>query len=112
VFDEEHDVWRVQLDSGDQRSARYLINASGVLTIPKLPDIDGVDSFAGLTMHTARWDHTQDLAGKRVAVVGTGASAVQVIPEFVPIAQRLNVFQRTPSWRFPKATTASRRERN
>ncbi|SBS78466.1 4-hydroxyacetophenone monooxygenase [uncultured Mycobacterium sp.] len=103
VFDDEHDVWRVELDSGGQRSARYLINASGVLTIPKLPDIDGVDAFAGLTMHTARWDHSQNLAGKRVAVIGTGASAVQVIPEVAPIAQRLTVFQRTPIWCFPKA---------
>ncbi|NTY58913.1 NAD(P)-binding domain-containing protein [Mycolicibacterium sphagni] len=103
VFDDEHDIWRLELDSGDQLSARYLVNASGVLTIPKLPDIDGVDSFAGLTMHTARWDHTQDLAGKRVAVIGTGASAVQVIPEIAPIAKRLTVFQRTPIWCFPKA---------
>jgi cyclohexanone monooxygenase len=103
VFDDELDVWRVELDSGDQLSARYLINASGVLTIPKPPDIDGVESFAGLTMHTARWDHSQDLAGKRVAVIGTGASAVQVIPEIAPIAKQLTVFQRTPIWCFPKA---------
>ena len=74
-----------------------------MLTIPKLPDIDGVDSFAGLTMHTARWDHSQDLAGKRVAVIGTGASAVQVIPEIAPIVEQLTVFQRTPIWCFPKA---------
>ncbi|TDO17147.1 cyclohexanone monooxygenase [Mycobacterium sp. BK086] len=103
VFDEEHDVWRAELDSGDVLTARYLINASGVLTIPKAPEIDGVDSFAGLTMHTARWDHEHDLTGKRVAVIGTGASAVQVIPEIAPIVQRLNVFQRTPIWCFPKA---------
>lgn len=103
VLDEQHDIWRVELDSGEVLTARYLINASGVLTIPKLPNIDGVDSFAGLTMHTARWDHDQDLTGKRVAVIGTGASAVQVIPEVAPIAQRLTVFQRTPIWCFPKA---------
>lgn len=103
AFDDAHDVWRVELDSGDQLSARYLINASGVLTVPKSPDIDGVDSFAGLTMHTARWDHNQDLAGKRVAVIGTGASAVQVVPEIAPIVEQLKVFQRTPIWCFPKA---------
>ena len=79
-----------------------MISASGVLTVPKLPDIDGVDSFAGITMHTARWDHSQDLTGKRVAVIGTGASAVQVIPEIAPIAKHLTVFQRTPIWCFPK----------
>ncbi|WP_445170076.1 flavin-containing monooxygenase [Mycolicibacterium sp. Dal123E01] len=103
VFDEQHDLWRLELDSGEALTARYLINASGVLTIPKPPDIDGVNSFAGLTMHTARWDHSQELSGKRIAVIGTGASAVQVIPEVAPIAQRLTVFQRTPIWCFPKA---------
>jgi cyclohexanone monooxygenase len=83
-------------------TARFLVNASGVLVTPKLPDIDGVDSFAGLTMHTARWDHEQDLTGKRVAIIGTGASAVQVIPEIAPIVKHLTVFQRTPIWCFPK----------
>ncbi|OBG27278.1 NAD(P)/FAD-dependent oxidoreductase [Mycobacterium sp. E3198] len=101
-FDDEHDLWRVQTDPGGQLTARFLINASGVLTVPKLPDIDGVDSFAGTTMHTARWDHTVDLTGKRVAIIGTGASAVQVIPEIAPIVSHLTVFQRTPIWCFPK----------
>src|SRR4051794_14481665 len=83
-FDDAQGFWRVDLDTagaGSTVTARYLVNASGVLTVPKLPDIDGVDSFAGVTMHTARWDHDEDLRGKRVAVIGTGASAVQVIPE-------------------------------
>jgi len=101
-FDDEHSLWRVQTDPGGEITARFLISASGVLTVPKLPDIDGVDSFAGVTMHTARWDHHQDLAGKRVAIIGTGASAVQVIPELAPIVERLTVFQRTPIWCFPK----------
>ena len=73
-----------------------------MLTTPQLPDIDGVDCFDGITMHTARWDHGQDLAGKRVAIIGTGASAVQVIPEIAPIVEHLTVFQRTPIWCFPK----------
>ena len=59
--------------------------------------------FGGQTIHTARWDHRQDLTGKRVAIVGTGASAVQVIPEIAPIIKHLNIFQRTPIWCFPKA---------
>ena len=101
-FDDEHDLWRIQLDSGEVLTSRFLVNACGVLITPKLPDIDGVDSFAGLTMHTARWDHRQDLTGKRVAVIGTGASAVQVIPEIAPIVKHLTVFQRTPIWCFPK----------
>jgi cation diffusion facilitator CzcD-associated flavoprotein CzcO len=103
AFDEDADLWRVETDSGDAVTARFLINAGGVLTTPQLPDIDGVDSFAGGTMHTARWDHSQDLAGKRVAIIGTGASAVQVIPEIAPIVEHLSVFQRTPIWCFPKA---------
>ncbi|MCB0947895.1 MAG: NAD(P)/FAD-dependent oxidoreductase, partial [Mycobacterium sp.] len=104
-FDDSHGLWRVRLDSAsgpDSVTARFLVNASGVLTVPKLPDIAGVDSFAGVTIHTARWDHGQDLCGKRVAIIGTGASAVQVIPEIAPIVERLTVFQRTPIWCFPK----------
>ncbi|MBV8788209.1 MAG: NAD(P)/FAD-dependent oxidoreductase [Mycobacterium sp.] len=101
-FDEEHALWRVQTDPGGEVTARFLISACGVLTVPNLPDIDGVDAFAGITMHTARWDHSQDLTGKRVAVIGTGASAVQVIPEIAPIVSQLTVFQRTPIWCFPK----------
>ena len=101
-FDDERALWRVQTDPGGEITARFVVNASGVLTVPKLPDIDGVDSFGGITMHTARWDHHQDLTGKRVAVIGTGASAVQLIPEIAPIVKELTVFQRTPIWCFPK----------
>ena len=102
AFDDDAALWRVELDSGETVTARFLINASGALTIPKPPDIDGVESFAGVTMHTARWDHSQDLAGKRVAIIGTGASAVQVIPEIASTVENLTVFQRTPIWCFPK----------
>ena len=101
-FDETQDLWRIRTDPGAVVTARFLVNASGVLITPKLPDIDGVDSFAGVTMHTARWDHAEDLTGKRVAIIGTGASAVQVIPEIAPIVKHLTVFQRTPIWCFPK----------
>lgn len=102
-FDETQNLWHIRTDPGGVVTARFLVNASGVLITPNLPDIDGVDSFAGVTMHTARWDHDQDLTGKRVAIIGTGASAVQVIPEIAPIVERLTVFQRTPIWCFPKA---------
>ncbi|CAM3328455.1 monooxygenase [Mycobacterium intermedium] len=101
-FDDAHNIWRVQTEPGGEVTARFLISASGVLTVPNLPDIDGVDSFDGITMHTARWDHSQDLTGKRVAIIGTGASAVQVIPEIAPKVAQLTVFQRTPIWCFPK----------
>ena len=101
-FDDERALWRVQIDPGGEVTARFVVNASGVLTVPKPPDIDGVDAFDGVTIHTARWDHHQDLTGKRVAVIGTGASAVQLIPEIAPIVKELTVFQRTPIWCFPK----------
>ncbi|MGU3653262.1 flavin-containing monooxygenase [Mycolicibacterium sp. A43C] len=100
-FDTENNLWIVQTDGGSI-AARHLINAAGVLNVPKMPDIAGVDTFAGTTMHTARWDHGVDLTSKRVAVIGTGASAVQLIPEIAPIVERLTVFQRTPIWCFPK----------
>lgn len=102
VWNEDHRVWQLALRGGEQVMARHLINASGVLTTPKLPDIAGVGDFAGVTMHTARWDHSVDLAGRRVAVIGTGASAVQLIPEIAERVAHLTVFQRTPIWCFPK----------
>lgn len=104
-FDDLAGLWRLAVESGGVEStvtARFVINAGGALTVPNLPDIPGVDSFAGTTIHTARWDHDVDLTGKRVAIIGTGASAVQVIPEIAPIVARLTVFQRTPIWCFPK----------
>jgi len=101
-WDEANDCWRLRVAGGPEITARYLVNGSGPLNLPRLPDIVGVDSFAGTTMHTARWDHAAKLEGKRIAVIGTGASAVQVIPEIAPIASHLTVFQRTPIWCFPK----------
>ncbi|MDZ7911930.1 MAG: NAD(P)/FAD-dependent oxidoreductase [Rhodococcus sp. (in: high G+C Gram-positive bacteria)] len=101
-WDEQATLWRLQLADGGSVSARFLLNASGVLTTPKLPDIAGIDQFTGTLIHTARWDHSAELAGKRVAVIGTGASAVQLIPELAPITEHLTVFQRTPIWCFPK----------
>jgi cation diffusion facilitator CzcD-associated flavoprotein CzcO len=101
-FDERLDLWRVTTTAGETLTARFLINATGVLTEPKLPEIAGVDRFAGEIVHTARWDHSRTLAGKRVGIIGTGASAVQVIPEIAPEVERLTVFQRTPIWCLPK----------
>lgn len=103
TWDPEHHLWRLDLAGGETLTARFLLNACGVLTTPNLPDIDGIGDFAGQTLHTARWDHDVDLTGKRVAVIGTGASAVQVIPEIAPEVAELTVFQRTPIWCFPKA---------
>lgn len=102
AFDEQAAVWRVDLDSGEQITARFLINGCGVMTTPKMPTIDGLETFSGPRMHTARWDHSVDLKGKRVGVIGTGASAVQVIAAIAPDVEKLTVFQRTPIWCFPK----------
>jgi cation diffusion facilitator CzcD-associated flavoprotein CzcO len=101
-FDTGIHAWRVSTGSGEELVVRHIVDASGVLTVPKKPDIPGVDSFAGETIHTARWDQDAELAGKRVAVIGTGASAVQLIPEIAPEVEHLTVFQRTPIWCLPK----------
>ena len=102
AFDEAECVWRVGTDAGETLTVRHLIDGSGVLTVPKEPDIPGVAEFAGEKVHTARWDESIELAGKRVAVIGTGASAVQLIPEVAPHVAHLTVFQRTPIWCLPK----------
>jgi cation diffusion facilitator CzcD-associated flavoprotein CzcO len=101
-FDDEHHLWRLATATGEELTARFVVGATGVFTKPKPPDIPGLDDFAGSVMHTARWDHGQDLRGKRVGVVGTGASAVQVIPSIAPLVEHLAVFQRTPIWCLPK----------
>jgi cation diffusion facilitator CzcD-associated flavoprotein CzcO len=79
-----------------------MVGATGVFTQPKPPDIPGLDSFAGTVMHAARWDHQEDLRGRKVAIVGTGASAVQVIPSIASEVEKLTVLQRTPIWCLPK----------
>jgi len=101
AYDEEGHLWRLDTDRGEV-TARFVIGATGVFSQPKLPDIPGVDEFAGTTAHTARWDHDLELAGKRVGVIGTGASAVQLVPSIAPEVEKLTVFQRTPIWCLPK----------
>lgn len=100
-FDEHHHLWRVHTSKG-LFIARYLLSATGGLTQPKPPNIPGLADFRGKTIHTARWDHDYDLVGKRVAVIGTGASAVQVVPAIAPQVSQLHVFQRTPIWVLPR----------
>ena len=101
-FDGARDTWTTHLDDGSVVTSRYLIAATGLFTRPIVPDIAGLESFAGKTMHTARWDHGYDVSSKRVAVIGTGASAVQVVPEIAPLVAQLTVFQRTPIWIGPR----------
>ncbi|MET9227512.1 NAD(P)/FAD-dependent oxidoreductase [Lentzea sp. NPDC003310] len=94
------DHWEVRAGA-ETIAARYLVTATGFLSMPKTPDIDGIGSFAGEVVHTAAWEPT-DLTGKRVAIIGTGATAVQLIPELARQAAALTVYQRTPIWVSPK----------
>ncbi|MGX1806598.1 flavin-containing monooxygenase [Nocardia sp. NPDC055321] len=101
-FDDTVHLWRLRTGDGEELTARFVVGATGVLTRPKLPDIPGADEFTGTVVHTARWDHTVDLRGKKVGIIGTGASAVQIIPEIAPRVATLTVFQRTPIWCLPR----------
>jgi cation diffusion facilitator CzcD-associated flavoprotein CzcO len=102
AFDEAAHQWEVTLDNGDRFSARFLITAVGPLSAYTLPRIPGTDSFRGQSFHTYRWPHDPvDFAGKRVAVIGTGATGVQVIQTIAPLVGQLTVFQRTPNWCTP-----------
>lgn len=101
-YDDATATWTVQTSTGESITTRYVVNATGVLTKPKAPEIPGLDSFTGETVHTARWDHDLDLRGKRVGVIGTGASAVQLVPAIADEVEQLTVFQRTPIWCLPK----------
>jgi cation diffusion facilitator CzcD-associated flavoprotein CzcO len=96
-WDEASGRWTVRTDRGDAMRARHVILANGILTTPKLARIKGMETFQGDSFHTSRWDYDVDLAGKRVGIIGTGATAVQVIPELAKVAGELHVFQRTPS---------------
>ncbi|MDQ3759753.1 MAG: NAD(P)/FAD-dependent oxidoreductase [Actinomycetota bacterium] len=102
TFDEESHVWHLETEAGEELTTRFVVGATGVFTQPRLPDIAGIGDFEGEMLHTARWDHDISLAGKRVGIIGTGASAVQVIPEIAPQVKHLTVFQRTPIWCLPK----------
>ncbi|RJQ75419.1 NAD(P)/FAD-dependent oxidoreductase [Pseudonocardiaceae bacterium YIM PH 21723] len=102
VFDDTDHLWHIRTTDGTELTARFVVGATGTLTQPKPPEIAGFADYAGTVMHTARWDHSQDLRGKRVAIIGTGASAVQVIPTIAPEVEHLTVFQRTPIRCLPK----------
>ena len=103
-WSDETGTWTLDVSGPDgpgQVDAQALILAVGQLNRPSLPDIEGLDTFAGPWFHSARWDPTLDLAGKRVAVIGTGCSAAQIVPEVAPVAAHLDVYQRTPPWFVP-----------
>lgn len=107
-FDQASGLWQVQGADGSRYVTRALVSACGQLNQPAYPRIPGLESFAGETFHSARWNHQYDLSGKRVAVIGTGASAIQFVPEIVPKVQRLYLFQRSAAYVIPKPDRAYR----
>jgi cation diffusion facilitator CzcD-associated flavoprotein CzcO len=100
-WDDEAQHWEVQTSAGPY-VARVLIAGAGPLHEPNLPDLPGIGDFAGTIFHSARWDHAHDLRGRKVAVIGTGSSAIQFLPEIAPLPERLTLFQRTAPWVLPK----------
>jgi len=101
-WDVDENRWHVTTAAGDEYVARFVVSGIGGLHIPNVPALPGIEEFEGTAFHSARWDHSYDLEGKRVAVVGTGASAIQFIPRIAPAVGKLTVFQRTPPWIMPK----------
>ncbi|AEF39610.1 flavin-containing monooxygenase [Hoyosella subflava] len=100
-WDEEAQFWRLTV-GGQTVTARFVISAIGPFIRPKPPAIDGLTEFTGTVLQSTSWDHSVDLSGKRVAIIGTGASAVQIVPEIAQRVARLDVYQRTPIWVTPK----------
>jgi len=107
-FDAAAGVWRIRTRAGEEIAATVLVSGTGQLNRPFVPAIPGLDDFQGVRFHSARWRHDQDLRGKRVAVIGNGASAVQFIPPVAAVAKRVNVFQRTANWVIPRNDRAYR----
>ena len=101
-YDEVAGEWTVTFEGREPVRARTVIVASGPLANVSFPKIDGIETYEGKKIHSARWDHDYDFTGKKVAVVGTGASGVQIVPELVKVAKSVKVFQRTPGWVIPR----------
>ncbi|QUH04758.1 NAD(P)/FAD-dependent oxidoreductase [Saccharopolyspora erythraea] len=101
-YDETTRTWRVSTKAGTEYVGRALVSGVGALHIPSYPDLPGVEGFEGEVFHSAQWNHDYDLEGKRVAVVGTGASAIQFVPQIAKEVAQLHLFQRTPPWIQPK----------
>jgi len=101
-FEESRNRWRVELAGGEVVDAQFLVTGVGQLHRPATPAIPGLDAFRGAQFHSARWDHGVDLAGKRIAVIGNAASAVQFVPQIAPLAAELTIFQRSANWLMPR----------
>jgi cation diffusion facilitator CzcD-associated flavoprotein CzcO len=102
-FDADEGRWSVTTDAGDTHEFDVLVTACGQLSDPAIPGIQGIDEFAGHAFHSAEWDHDHDLRGRHVAVIGTGASAIQFVPAIAPVAERVTIYQRSAPWILPKS---------
>jgi cation diffusion facilitator CzcD-associated flavoprotein CzcO len=107
-FDEARGCWDLRTAHGAALEADVLVCSAGPLSQPRWPDVPGLESFGGKLVHTARWDHGFDVAGKSIAVIGTAASAVQVVPQIAPRVRQLHVFQRSANWIVPRPDRAYR----
>ena len=105
-FQDEQGVWRAHFKDGEQRDARHIILGNGGLHLPKLPDIPGIETFAGRWMHSASWKKGFNLNGLRVAIVGSAASAIQILPAIAPRVAQATLFQRTPNYILPREDKA------
>jgi cation diffusion facilitator CzcD-associated flavoprotein CzcO len=101
-WDEHAALWRVEVNGSQTLTARVLVSGMGGLSKPAFASVPGLERFRGASFHSAEWDHDVELEGKRVAVIGTGASAIQFVPEIAAEVERLHLFQRTPPWIVPK----------
>jgi cation diffusion facilitator CzcD-associated flavoprotein CzcO len=105
-FDERSGQWRVRTSKGDDVTANVLVSGVGQLNRPHVPDLPGLADFEGVSFHSARWNHAHDLTGKKVAVIGNGASAIQFIPPVAKKAAKLTIFQRSANWVVPRGDYA------
>jgi cation diffusion facilitator CzcD-associated flavoprotein CzcO len=101
-FDESTGTWQVHINDNEVLTARSLVTGVGALHMPKTPDLPGLETFEGTTFHSAHWNHEHDLRGRRVAVIGTGASAIQFVPQIASEVESLEVYQRSAPWITPK----------
>jgi cation diffusion facilitator CzcD-associated flavoprotein CzcO len=103
LWDKRLRCWKLEIKNSNELRVKFLISAIGPLSYPQVPDFAGLESFKGATMHSATWDASVNLEGKSVAVIGTGASSIQIVPSIADKVAKLYVFQRTPAWILPRA---------
>lgn len=103
IFNEQEGMWLVTTVKDEQFKTKVFLTGAGALNDPAYPEIKGMETYEGTKFHSSIWDHNFDFKNKNVAVIGSGASAIQFVPELVPLVKTLNLFQRTPNWIMPKA---------